>query len=393
MEKISVKNTLKFILGTLAGLFLVVIPLQFDGSVDTFTFYYLKKFVVFGGQELVTVITLVIAASAVLAVVDTIFHTAWIKNHTLATQLSIIIPPMLLFQTFILEFGFMEFFVTLVGFIVKPLFKVSELTAVSLISAWVGPGNAAIMGARQMFDEGYYTLKEAIIIGTTFSTSSIGWVVLVANVLDLMDKFGTITLVGIIVALIGVRIPPISRYQDVYAENTERKDIKVATNTSRVTQAFILAGNRAEQAGIQNFKAKIKNMLTYVVCLQPIIICWGTVALIISMYTPVLRWISYLIGFFMNITGVPEAFAAAPAILSGFADNYLPIILGKAFASAQIKFIIATMSILQIIFMSEIGALLSSTKLVTKFVDIVLIFIERTIIALPFVILISHMIF
>lgn len=106
----------------------------------------------------------------------------------------------------------MEFFVTLVGFIVKPLFKVSELTAVSLISAWVGPGNAAIMGARQMFDEGYYTLKEAIIIGTTFSTSSIGWVVLVANVLDLMDKFGTITLVGIIVALIGVRIPPISRY-------------------------------------------------------------------------------------------------------------------------------------------------------------------------------------
>lgn len=134
-------------------------------------------------------------------------------------------------------------------------------------------------------------------------------------------------------------------------------------------------------------------MLTYVVCLQPIIICWGTVALIISMYTPVLRWISYPIGFFMNITGVPEAFAAAPAILSRFADNYLPIILGKAFASAQIKFIIATMSILQIIFMSEIGALLSSTKLVTKFVDIVLIFIERTIIALPFVILISHMIF
>lgn len=76
-----------------------------------------------------------------------------------------------------------------------------------------------------------------------------------------------------------------------------------------------------------------------------------------------------------------------------FADNYLPIILGKAVASPQTKFIVGTMSILELIYMSEIGALLISTKLVKNMGHVALIFIERTVIALPFVVLISTIIF
>ena len=107
----------------------------------------------------------------------------------LSTQLSILIPPMLFLQVLILEFGVMEFVGCLFGFIVRPLFKISEFAAVNIISAWVGPGNAAILGTKQLFEEGFFTLKEAAIISTTFATSSIGWVVLVANVLGLMDVF------------------------------------------------------------------------------------------------------------------------------------------------------------------------------------------------------------
>lgn len=82
----------------------------------------------------------------------------------------------------------------------------------------------------------------------------------------------------------------------------------------------------------------------------------------------------------MYLFNVPEAFAAAPAILAGFADNYLPVILFKGFASLEVKFIIGTMSILQIIFLSEIGALLISNKIVAKFKDLLIIFLQRTII-------------
>lgn len=43
MDTVSLKNLLKFVVGTLLGLFLVVIPLNFGKNVDTFTFLLLEE--------------------------------------------------------------------------------------------------------------------------------------------------------------------------------------------------------------------------------------------------------------------------------------------------------------------------------------------------------------
>lgn len=95
----------------------------------------------------------------------------------------------------------------------------------------------------------------------------------------------------------------------------------------------------------------------------------------------------------LDVMQLPEAYAAAPALLSGFADNYLPIILGESLQSQQTQFVICTMSIIQLIFMSEIGAMLLEAKLNKRPIDIIVIFIERTIIALPICVLMSHLLF
>ena len=47
--------------------------------------------------------------------------------------------------------------------------------------------------------------------------------------------------------------------------------------------------------------------------LIPIVIAWGTIALVIATYTPVFNWISYPMGLYMKLFGVKEAFAAATA--------------------------------------------------------------------------------
>ena len=61
--------------------------------------------------------------------------------------------------------------------------------------------------------------------------------------------------------------------------------------------------------------------------LIPIVIAWGTIALVIATYTPVFNWISYPMGLYMKLFGVKEAFAAAPATLVGlivlFANLFL----------------------------------------------------------------------
>jgi len=442
MTKVSVKSLLKFALGTLIGLFLVVVPLSFGSSVDTFTFYYLKKFVSWAGHPLEIIMTAIIVVSAVLALVNLICKPKWIEDQPLlkdlfscstfetitrllgavfsvcacfmigpdfitsidtggtmlplSAQLSILIPPMILFQTFILEFGFMEFLGTLIGFVVTPLFKITEMASVSIISAWLGPVSAGAMAAKQFFEEGYFTAKEAATVASCFAVSSIGWCSLVANVLGIMDYFGifylTIVIVGVILAVIGVRIPPLSLYSDAYKEGVAKKEYR-AVEGSRFNRAVTLACERAETAGAGNFAAKIKSMLSYIVSLQPIVMCYGMIALILCTYTPVLSWLSWPLGWFMNLTGVPEAFVAAPAVLAGFADNYLPLILGKGIAAAQTRFIVGAMSVVELIYMSEIGALLLSTKLCRNIVDVILIFVERTVIALPIVVLIASVIF
>lgn len=198
-----------------------------------------------------------------------------------------------------------------------------------------------------------------------------------------------ITLVGIIVAMVGVRIPPISKYPNTYMNNSEISPLQVTQNESqsKIAYAFDRALQRADKVTLKTFSSKINNMLFYVIWLQPIIVCWGTLALIVSIYTPLLQWISYPIELILSIANISEPAASASAIMSGFADNYLPVILGKDIASVASRFIIAAMSILQIVFMSEIASLLTSTQVIKNFKDVLLVFIIRTFVALPFVIL------
>ncbi len=441
MEKISGKNTLKFLIGTIIGLYLIVIPISIGGGIDTFAAYWLKAFVSWGGKALEGVCTGIVVISTILPIINLICKPGFIQNNPLmkelfdcsvfytlcriggtiislmvffnvgpecvvsadtggtmlplATQLAFLIPPMILMQTFILEFGFMEFLGTLIGFVCKPLFKISEMTAVSIISSIMGPANAGIIGANQLYHEGYFTYKEAAIIANCFAISSIGWVVVVSNIFGLMPMFGwvmfTIVFATMVVAVIAVRIPPIRGYDGGYymGKKTEFADVE----GGRFHRAVALASIRAGKADIKIFKNKIPGMLSYYFSLLPIIICWGTLAMMLFIYTPILQWISWPLGWFMDIMKLPEAYAAAPALLSGFADNYLPIILGESLQSQQTQFVICTMSIIQLIFMSEIGAMLLEAKLNKRAIDIVVIFIERTLIALPICVLISHFLF
>ena len=78
--------------------------------------------------------------------------------------------------------------------------------------------------------------------------------------------------------------------------------------------------------------------------------------------------------------------------MSGLADNYLPVIIGSGISSVTTKIIVAMMSILSIVYLSETATLLTSTKTVPRFIDVIIIFLERTYIALPFVILFAKLI-
>ena len=156
-----------------------------------------------------------------------------------------------------------------------------------------------------------------------------------------------------------------------------------------LTRAANNAVRRANESNFSNFVAKIDNMTFYVFWLTPIIVCWGTLALVISLYTPLLKIISMPVEWILMLFGVASPETTASAIMSGLADNYLPVILGQSVESAVSRVIIAMMSIIQIIYLSETATLLISTNKQMKFWHVIVIFLERTFLSLVFVILIA----
>jgi nucleoside recognition membrane protein YjiH len=72
---------------------------------------------------------------------------------------------------------------------------------------------------------------------------------------------------------------------------------------------------------------------------------------------------------------------------------FLPAIIGSGIESDMTRFVIGCISISQLIYMSEVGGLLLGSKLPVSFIDLVVIFLQRTIISLPIIVLMAHLIF
>ena len=76
-------NIIKFIGGTLTGILLVLIPFNFNGTVDTVLFYYLKVFINQYQSALRLILMLLMALSAVISLIDYLFKPQWIRDNKL----------------------------------------------------------------------------------------------------------------------------------------------------------------------------------------------------------------------------------------------------------------------------------------------------------------------
>ena len=125
----------------------------------------------------------------------------------------------------------------------------------------------------------------------------------------------------------------------------------------------------------------------------PVVMAVGTLALIIAEFTPFFDWLGLPFVPLLELLQVPEAKAASTTMVIGFADMFLPSIIATGIESEMTRFIIAALSVTQLIYLSEVGGLLLGSKLPVNFKDLVIIFLERTLITLPIITGIAHMLF
>ena len=125
----------------------------------------------------------------------------------------------------------------------------------------------------------------------------------------------------------------------------------------------------------------------------PVILCFGTIALMIAEFTPVFDWLGLPFIPLFKILQIPEARTASKTVMVGFADMFLPSVIGSSIQSEMTRFVIAATSVTQLIYMSEIGSIIMGSKIPVSLKNLFIIFIERTLVTLPVIALCAHIIF
>ena len=281
------------------------------------------------------------------------------------------------------------------------LFKVPGRAAIDGISSWLGDGTLGVMITNTQYKQGYYTTKEASIIAVCFSLVSLPFSTVIADQLGLMEMFipfyGSVCVASLACALIMPRIYPLSKFGDTTYNNvTHLKEELVPKGTKTFDFALNKAINRAKNAPSAGtiLVNGAKGVVDMYLGLLPLVMAWGTISLIIAEFTPIFNIVSYPIVFVLDLLQIPNAIEAAPAVLVGFTDMFLPSIMVSGEGIAQItQFIIGALSISQLIFLTETGAVILKSEIPLDLKDLFIIFLIRTAIALPIITAIAHLLF
>ena len=300
----------------------------------------------------------------------------------------------------VVDFGLMDLIGILISKSMYTLFKVPGRAAVDAISSWLGDGTLGIMITNTQYKQGFYTAKEAAIISVCFSLVSLPFSTVIADQLGLMHLFvpfyGTVCAASFACAIIMPRIYPLNKFKDTTYNNVPHlKEDLIPENTNIFKFALNKAVDRANTAPsmkeimINGFKTVIDMYLA----LLPLVMAWGTLALVVAEFTPLFKVISLPIIYILELLQIPDATSAAPAVLVGFTDMFLPSIMVSGDGiSVVTQFIIGALSITQLIYLTETGAVILKSDIPLNLKDLFVIFLIRTAIALPIITLLAKLI-
>ncbi len=443
--KYSLKEKLTFLIPSIIGIVLFLLPLNYSGEINIGIGYLADLFKQNFGEYLPTLMTIVVTVSAIFSIITVTLKPKFIINNSVLNELLNVNMLTLAFRTLgaifivltllkigpkfissmatggtllfdlmptlatwfllsgfflplLLNFGIMDFFGTLIKGVMRPLFKVPGRSAIDAIASWIGSGPVGIVLTNKQLNEGYYSKREAATIAVCFSLVSLPFATVVANFLNINHVFLpfylTISISSFIAAIILPRIYPINKISKEYMTEAIINE-EVPSEVSLFSHAFSCGVKKSNSGNTLNglIINGINIVIDVYISLMPLVMCWGTLSLIVAEYTPIFKILSYPIVFLLNILQVPGATEAAPAVLVGFADMFLPSILVSGVEHEITRFIIGALSFTQLIYMTETGAIILKSDIDLNLKDLFVVFIERTLITLPIITLIDHLIY
>ncbi len=448
VDKKSAGSLWMFLIPSLIGVFLFMAPVTYEGSFTIPVAILAKSIQALFGDSLVAILTVIIAFMSVASFATKILKPAFIVNNSFLNGLfnpswlwllvrviggaavimtffkvgpeaiweentgGLVLEGLLptLFSVFIfaglllpllLNFGLLELMGALLSKIMRPLFNLPGRSAIDCVASWLGDGSVGILLTSKQYEEKFYTQREAAVVGTTFSAVSITFSLVVIAQVELEHLFlpfyGAICLAGFVAAIIIPRLPPLSLKKNTFIDGSKPKEDADAIPEGHTSFSWGMELALAKASQVKSMKSVfgegVRNAVDMVFGVLPVVMGLGTVALVIAEYTSVFAILGQPFIPYLELLGVPEAVQASQTMVVGFADMFIPAILAASIDNEMTRFVIAAMSVTQLIYMSEVGALMLGSRIPVNLLELFVIFILRTLITLPVIAGVAHLIF
>ena len=309
----------------------------------------------------------------------------------LVLSLALIVPLGALALVFLIGFGLLELVGVLMQPVMRPIWRTPGKSAIDAVASFVGSYSVGLLITDRMYRQGHYSVREAAIIATGFSTVSAPFMVIIAKTLGLMDVwnlyFWSAMLVTFSVTAVSARLYPLSRLP-----SESRAEPPLPAGESRIASAWRAGLEQAAHAPSlpSALRETFIDGLRMTAAILPSILAVGLLGLLAAKYTPLFDAIGLLLYPLVWLFGLDQPMVVAGAVSSGLAEMFLPAVLLKD-ADVLVKFVTAIVSVSSVLFLSASIPCVLATRIPLRLRDLLLVWLQRTLLSLAFSIPLAYL--
>ena len=443
--KSGVKTRLKMIVPSLFAVILFLIPVEYNGSSELIVGILGDWIQTALGDALIPLLVAIIVADAALSLACRLLPLPFVKKNpqlkelfspslfwlvtrviggvlavltyfqlgpeavwsadTGGNMLTSILPSCIMwyiiggfFLSLLTDYGLMDLLSSLFTKVARRLFCVPGRAMIDCVTSWLGCSVCGTYLTISQYESGQYNAKEAAIIICNFSLLSVSFCSLIANMLDFNDIFPqfylTISIASLLCAVILPRLWPLRSMSTAYDARSGKQvneDTPQGVNGLQWGYRQALARAAGAPGPVGFLRTGAYNVVNLIITTLPNMMAIGTIALVLANYTSLFDYLGIPLGMYLQLFQVPDAMEAGSSILVGFVDQFIPVIVGSSMTATLTKFVLGTISIIQIVYISDIGTLILTSRVPLNLGHLFVIFLERVLISIPVVVLCAHL--
>jgi len=315
-------------------------------------------------------------------------------------SVTITIPLAAAFLPFLTGYGLVDFVGVIVRRVMRPVFRLPGRAAVIAVSALLASFVVGHIAANNEYKSGRMTERESMVIATSLTSASIGFLLVLAQNTNLMHHWNTYLwttfLIVLAVTIISARLYPLSRVSNSYCAGVTPVPEKAYTQHI-MRYAVKEALETASHA--DDFKKRFSGIMKDTIGVLGVCATGSTffsaVGIVLYLYTPLLTWIGYIFWPFMRIAlPAGEAFTASSGAALSLIEITLPsLLVATGEWSLRIRYMMAVVPVTAVVFLASWVPCIMATDLPVKFSHLLLIWLQRMILSIILAALLALVLF